>query len=234
MEGPGNTPLNEMARLTHWVENKGEYTNVISGRVIKKEDWAKRNTSFVKLTRADGYSKTEDFYRTNTGSLTAQSGAMSLNNPATQATGSTGPTVSGSSTTRAPSPPSTHPTSLHGQPPAGQASPQNPTSTPAPSRTQNPTPNAPKLSRNITPPPPGARSQQTSPAGPSRSTDTPSAPRPVTATLNGSKYPVSSRDGRPVSITVGKKDVSAVTRSASGQGYVVEDKGKKVPITLSQ
>ncbi|KAG6356174.1 hypothetical protein INS49_015561 [Diaporthe citri] len=40
MEGPGNTPLDGMARLTDWCEDKvkGEYNNVISGRVIRKED----------------------------------------------------------------------------------------------------------------------------------------------------------------------------------------------------
>lgn len=70
MEGPGNTPLDGMARLTHWVEDniKGEYTNAISGRVIRKENWAKMKTDFVRITTDDDYSKTRDFYRTGSGS----------------------------------------------------------------------------------------------------------------------------------------------------------------------
>lgn len=71
MEGPGNATLDGMARMTNWVEDKakGVYTNVISGRVIKKEDEAKMKTNFVRLTTTDGYSKTKDLYRTTSGSL---------------------------------------------------------------------------------------------------------------------------------------------------------------------
>lgn len=197
MEGPGSTPLEGMARLTHWVEDKvnGEYTNVISGRVIKKEDWAKRKTDFVKLTAASGYSKTKDFYRTDTGSLATQLGVMSLGSGQSSSKASSGAT--GVPTGR----PSTPTSSKAPQPQAstGGSPSRNPANTPAPPKPRTSPPGAPTSNRTGnrtgTPAPAGAQGQRGSPASPSRSATAAPAPQAVTATFKGKKYAVTMKDG---------------------------------------
>lgn len=233
MEGPGNTPLDGMARLTHWIEDKakGEYTNVISGRVIKKENWAKMKTDFVKLTPADGYSKTKDFYRADTGSLATQMGAMSLTSGQSSGSAPSGrpvPATSGSkpstSSSKAPQP----------QASTGRSPPRDPTSTPAPPKPRTSPPGAPSSNRTGTSGPAGSPGPRGSPAGPSRSTTAASAPQAVTATFNKKKYAVTMKDGRPFSISAGTNDIRAIKRGADGKGYYIQDKGQAVPITLTK
>lgn len=232
MEGPGNTPLDGMARLTHWVEDKvkGEYTNVISGRVISKEDWAKRKTHFVKLTTADGYSKTSDFYRTDTGSLATQMGAISL--AAGQSSGNAASGAPGTSTGRPTTPSSSR--APQPQPSTGRSPPRDPANTPAPPKPRTSPPGAPNSNRTGTPPPAGAPRAHGSPAGPSRSTTAAEAPTSLTATFNKKKYPVTMKDGKPFSISLGTNDVRAIKRTGDGKGYCVQDKGKAVSITLTK
>lgn len=233
MEGPGNTPLNGMARLTHWVEDKvkGQYTNVISGRVIGKEDWAKRKTDFVKLTTADGYSKTKGFYQTDSGSLATQMGQMNL--ASGQPSGSAPSGAPGPSTGR-PTPPSSSSKAPQSQASTGRSPPRDPTSTPAPPKPKASPPGAPSSNRTGTSGPAGSPGHRGSPAGPSRSTTAASAPQAVTATFNKKKYAVAMKDGRPFSISVATNDVRVIKRGADGKGYYVQDKGQAVPITLTK
>lgn len=233
MEGPGNTPLAGMARLTHWIEDKakGEYTNVISGRVIKKDNWAKMKTDFVKLTTADGYSKTKDFYGANTGSLTTQMRAMSL--ASGQSSGSAPSGAPGPSTGRL-TPPSSSSKAPQPQASTGRSPPRGPASTPAPPKPKTSPPGAPSSNRTGTSGPAGSPGPRGSPAGPSRSTTAASAPQAVTATFNKKKYAVTMKDGRPFSISVGTNDVRVIKRGADGKGYYIQDKGQPVPITLTK
>ncbi len=63
MEGPGNAPLEGMARLTWWrfEGGSGVYRNVISGREIPEGEWDVEGNGFVQLAEDEGTSYTSAF-----------------------------------------------------------------------------------------------------------------------------------------------------------------------------
>lgn len=211
MQGPGETPLSEMVRLTHWVKDtaEGKYTNEISGRVIKEKDWAKLRTDFVELTPEKGYSRTSDFYDT---------------------TPETAPTDR--PTTRAQSRASQQQTSKS----AGTSRPRNSATNSAPLGPQTLPLGKPRTDRSGAPPSSGAPRKETSglPGGTSRGTAAAPAPKAVTAMFNGRSCPVTMKDGRPASISVGRNVVHAITRGTNDGRFYVEDEGRRVPITLTR
>ncbi|KAL2192231.1 hypothetical protein P885DRAFT_5570, partial [Corynascus similis CBS 632.67] len=64
MEGPNNSALSHMAKLTWWKEDKAKktFTNVISQRVIAADKWAKFHAGVaVQTDEASGQSPTSNF-----------------------------------------------------------------------------------------------------------------------------------------------------------------------------
>lgn len=81
MEGPDNSPLPDMARLTWWTHDKraGIYQNVISKRQIPAAEWKKEYDAFVHLDDKHGKSSTSNLFPSaNVSSLTQQLGGMNL------------------------------------------------------------------------------------------------------------------------------------------------------------
>jgi hypothetical protein len=68
MEGPENTPLDSMARLTWWEFKRdgtyGVYENVVSKRQIPESQWQPEYGQFVHLTGKEGRSFTKAFLPT--------------------------------------------------------------------------------------------------------------------------------------------------------------------------
>lgn len=207
MEGPKNTPLDEMVRLTHWVKDtaKGEYTNEISGRVIREEDWAKLKTDFVELTPEKGYSKTSDFYSRSLETALPDRPKTRAHFRASQQQTSTS---------------------------AGTSRPRNTATTPAPLAPQTLPLGKPRTDRSGAPPSSGTSRQQAR-GSTSRGTAAASATKAVTAMFKDRRLPVIMEDELPVSISIGPNDVRPITRSIKGgRIFYVKDEGKKVAITL--